>query len=86
MATPSIKTDIPLQRFPHLYIKVDTPKGRTHFISLRMWGRANQSTGRGVFATEIIPAKTVIEVCPVLVLGLNENKEHIEYTSLYHYT
>jgi hypothetical protein len=51
-----------------------------------MWGRANQSTGRGVFATEIIPAKTVIEVCPVLVLGLNENKEHIEYTSLYHYT
>jgi hypothetical protein len=56
------------------------------FISLRTWGGADQSTGRGVFATEIIPAKTVIEVCPVLVLGLNENKKHIEYTSLYHYT
>lgn len=56
------------------------------FISLRMWGGADQSTGRGVFATEIIPAKTVIEVCPVLVLGLDENKKHIEYTSLYHYT
>ena len=85
MATPSIKTDIPLQRFPHLYIKVDTPKGRTHLHLLTGVG-ANQSTGRGVFATEIIPAKTVIEVCPVLVLGLNENKKHIEYTSLYHYT
>jgi hypothetical protein len=43
-------------------------------------------TGRGVFATKDIAAKTVIEVCPALLLGLNENKEHIERTSLYHYT
>ncbi|KAH7379992.1 hypothetical protein BKA66DRAFT_420293 [Pyrenochaeta sp. MPI-SDFR-AT-0127] len=42
--------------------------------------------GRGVFATRIIPATTVIDVCPVLVLGLEENKIHIEHTSLYHYT
>ncbi|KAH7125380.1 hypothetical protein B0J11DRAFT_435012 [Dendryphion nanum] len=42
--------------------------------------------GRGVFATKTIPAKTVIDVCPVLVLGLEENVNHIEHTSLYHYT
>ncbi|KAF2256646.1 SET domain-containing protein [Trematosphaeria pertusa] len=42
--------------------------------------------GRGVFATRDIPAKTVIDVCPVLVLGIEENKKHLEHTSLYHYT
>ncbi|KAF2266685.1 protein methyltransferase [Lojkania enalia] len=42
--------------------------------------------GRGVFATSHIPAKTIIDVCPVLVLGLEENVKHIEHTSLYHYT
>ncbi|KAF2100643.1 SET domain-containing protein [Rhizodiscina lignyota] len=42
--------------------------------------------GRGIFATARIPAGTVIDVCPVLVLGVEENREHIEKTSLYHYT
>ncbi|ORY03938.1 hypothetical protein BCR34DRAFT_573085 [Clohesyomyces aquaticus] len=42
--------------------------------------------GRGIFATKDIPAKTIIDVCPVLVLGLDENVKHIEHTSLYHYT
>ncbi|OAL48755.1 SET domain-containing protein [Pyrenochaeta sp. DS3sAY3a] len=60
--------DIPLQRWPHLIIKNDTPKGR------------------GVFSTKDIPAKTIIDVCPVLILGLQENKDYIEHTSLYHYT
>lgn len=68
MATPLSKSDIPLQRCPDLYIKVDTPKGR------------------GVYATKTIPAKTIIDVCPVLILGLEENKAHIEHTSLFHYT
>lgn len=44
------------------------------------------SIGRGVFATKDIPAKTIIDVCPVLVLGHEENIDHIEHTSLYHYT
>jgi hypothetical protein len=39
-----------------------------------------------VFATKDIPAKAVIDTCPVLVLGLEENKQHVEQTSLYHYT
>ncbi|KAF2745707.1 SET domain-containing protein [Sporormia fimetaria CBS 119925] len=42
--------------------------------------------GRGVFATTRIPAKTLLETCPVLLLGVEENREHIEKTSLFHYT
>ncbi|KAF2085900.1 protein methyltransferase [Saccharata proteae CBS 121410] len=42
--------------------------------------------GRGVFAAQDIPARTVIETCPALVLGIEENEEHIRHTSLYHYT
>ncbi|USP76775.1 hypothetical protein yc1106_04049 [Curvularia clavata] len=48
--------------------------------------KADTPKGRGVFATKDIPAYTVIDVCPVLVLEIEENKKHIEKTSLYHYT
>ncbi|KAI4735362.1 hypothetical protein E4T50_14115, partial [Aureobasidium sp. EXF-12298] len=40
----------------------------------------------GVFAAARIPAYTVLETCPVLVLDPTENKEHIEKTELFHYT
>lgn len=39
-----------------------------------------------MFAGRDIPARTAIETCPVLVLSPEENAEHIEKTSLYHYT
>ncbi|KAL1797432.1 hypothetical protein ACET3X_004038 [Alternaria dauci] len=68
MGVTETPDDIPLQRYPYLVIKVNTPKGR------------------GVFATKDIPAQTVIDICPVLILGIEENKKHIENTSLYHYT
>jgi uncharacterized protein len=42
--------------------------------------------GRGVFASQPIPARTVIEVCPVLILDPAEVKEHIGHTILHHYT
>ncbi|KAF1976093.1 protein methyltransferase [Bimuria novae-zelandiae CBS 107.79] len=42
--------------------------------------------GRGVFAMRDIPAKTIIDTCPVLVLGIEENLHHVAKTSLYHYT
>lgn len=82
---------IPLQRCPDLGIISDTPKG---CIVTRVFARllllfleyADALVGRGVFATRDIPAKTVIDVCPVLVLGIEENKKHLEHTSLYHYT
>jgi SET domain-containing protein len=42
------------------------------------------SKGRGVFTSKRIPAGTVIEVSPVLVLTAKERKQ-IESTKLYHY-
>ncbi|OCL13884.1 SET domain-containing protein [Glonium stellatum] len=47
---------------------------------------SNTPKGRGVFAAKDIPARTVLDVCPVLVLDIEENEKHIKHTSLYHYT
>ncbi|KAI9643350.1 hypothetical protein NHQ30_007969 [Ciborinia camelliae] len=41
---------------------------------------------RGVFASQDIPARSVLEVCPVLVLDPTENENHVKKTELYHYT
>ena len=48
--------------------------------------RTNTPKGRGIFATTSIPAGTIIEISPVLILTREENETHIEKTSLYHYT
>ncbi|KAL6158440.1 hypothetical protein ACJBU6_02551 [Exserohilum turcicum] len=48
--------------------------------------KADTPKGRGVFATRNIPAHTIVDICPVLILGMEENKQHVEHTSLYHYT
>lgn len=40
--------------------------------------------GRGVFAAEMIPAATVIEISPVLVLSVKDRK-HVEKTILFDY-
>ncbi|KAF2035486.1 SET domain-containing protein [Setomelanomma holmii] len=48
--------------------------------------RIDTPKGRGVFAAKNIPAKTIIDICPVLLLGMQENIDHIEHTSLFHYT
>ncbi|KAF7188810.1 SET domain-containing protein 7 [Pseudocercospora fuligena] len=47
---------------------------------------SNTAKGRGVFASALILAGTIIDISPVLVLGIEENIKHIEHTSLYHYT
>ncbi|KXT17492.1 hypothetical protein AC579_3210 [Pseudocercospora musae] len=47
---------------------------------------SNTAKGRGVFASVPIPAGTTIDISPVLILGIEENLNHIEQTSLYHYT
>ncbi|KAF2117687.1 hypothetical protein BDV96DRAFT_399706 [Lophiotrema nucula] len=46
----------------------------------------NTPKGRGVFTSAFISKGSVIDVCPVLLLGLEENVKHIGHTSLYHYT
>lgn len=40
--------------------------------------------GRGVFAAEDIPANTVIEISPVLVISSSDRK-HVEKTALFDY-
>ncbi|KAI9680583.1 MAG: hypothetical protein M1817_004023 [Caeruleum heppii] len=47
---------------------------------------AINSERRGVYATADIPAKTVIETSPVIVLDPLENQQHVEHTQLLHYT
>ncbi|KAJ8060010.1 hypothetical protein OCU04_011621 [Sclerotinia nivalis] len=46
----------------------------------------NTPKGRGIFASQPIPAHSILEVCPVLVLDPAENENHIRKTELYHYT
>ncbi|KAA8903188.1 hypothetical protein FN846DRAFT_68131 [Sphaerosporella brunnea] len=42
--------------------------------------------GRGVFATALIPAGTVIDTAPVLLLSERDFDEHVTHTSLLHYS
>ncbi|KAF2848952.1 protein methyltransferase [Plenodomus tracheiphilus IPT5] len=48
--------------------------------------KSDTPKGRGVFATAPIPAGTTIDICPVLLIGVEENTNYIEKSSLYHYT
>ena len=47
---------------------------------------AGPGKGRGVFATDTIAPGTLLEVCPVLVLGREEYETHGAHTVLAHYT
>ena len=42
------------------------------------------SKGRGVFTSELIPADTVIEIAPVIVMSL-EDRKLLDRTKLYNY-
>jgi hypothetical protein len=88
MGVDSDQDDIQLERCQDLVIKIDTPKGENLQLGTKLscYVCANKIVGRGVFATKDIPARTIIDICPVLILGTEENKQHIEKTSLYHYT
>jgi len=48
--------------------------------------KSDTPKGRGVFSTSLIPSGSIIDICPVLPLGAEENETHIKKTSLYHYT
>ncbi len=45
---------------------------------------SSNNKGRGVFTTEPIPANTIIEIAPVIVMSANE-REKLEQTLLYDY-
>lgn len=46
--------------------------------------RKTAERGRGIFAEEAIPADTVVEVAPVVVMT-NEDREHLDKTLLHDY-
>ncbi|KAH9881632.1 hypothetical protein IAQ61_000359 [Plenodomus lingam] len=48
--------------------------------------KSDTPKGRGVFASAPIAAGTIIDICPVLLLGVEENENYIQKSSLYHYT
>jgi uncharacterized protein len=90
---------IPLRRAEGLVLVMDTPKGcntsdpayfplpvQQNLESLFVHITDDSLLGRGVFAGRDIPASTVLEVSPVLVLDPIENQEHIKKTELYNYT
>lgn len=43
-----------------------------------------ENAGRGVFASEVIPVNTVIEISPVIVMSSND-REHLDKTLLHDY-
>lgn len=77
----TISTTLPLHT---LHKQPSTPKHL--FILHNQVSLISIPIGRGVFASQDIPARSVLEVCPVLVLDPSENENHIKKTELYHYT
>jgi hypothetical protein len=77
---------IVLKRAEGLVLVMDTPKGTVVLGFFFSQYILTALLGRGVFAARDIPAKTVLEVSPVLVLDPVENEEHIKKTELYNYT
>lgn len=48
--------------------------------------KSAQTLGRGLFATSAIPARTVLDVSPVLVLDPEEVELHVKHTKFWFYT
>ena len=70
-----------------LSLILDTPKGKQHGHDLCLnYTKTNKLTGRGVFAKRDIQLGEILDVSPVLVLPIDENRQYIEKTVLYHYT
>lgn len=48
--------------------------------------RWTETKGRGIFATQLIPAQTTIEISPVMLFSKAEYEEHGRHTIIDHYT
>lgn len=72
-----------LRRLSTLELVLDTPKGTT---SHPLPPSANPPPGRGVFATALIPAGTLIDTAPIILLPPNDFTTHITHTTLLHYS
>ena len=54
------------------------------FIHPSLYIADSPQKGRGVFAKEVVPANTVIEISPVIIFSAAERKK-LEETALYNY-
>lgn len=63
-------------------MNVSTPHLNKYGLEIR----TTHEKGRGIYATCIIPAKTVIEISPVLFFSYDEYQRHGRHTVLDHYT
>lgn len=85
------QSSIPVVRADGLVLVLNTPKGEhlQNFL-LQSPGCLSQNVlnnlGRGLYACKDIPAHTVIDIAPVLVLDPVENEHHVKKTQLYNYT
>jgi len=57
-----------------------------HLSDARLQIQQIEGKGRGLVATHIIPAQTLIEVSPVLIFSPQEYQEHGRHTILDSYT
>jgi hypothetical protein len=92
--TPDDISGIPLQRVAGLIMVLDTPKGSkipwshpafARYLTFLLGLRLMHSSRPRVFASSDIPAESIIEVSPALVLD-PKDQEVIRKTQLDHYT
>ena len=87
MVVPSPVHDdaVALNRALGIGIVMDTPKGPVTRLLLGLFNADLDSVGRGIVATKDIPARTIVETSPVLVLPVQDLKA-LKSTLLNHYT
>lgn len=78
---------VALNRASGLVMVMDTPKGLIIIHNARIAVDANAKTiiGRGIFATKDIPADSVVEISPVLIMPM-QDLDALKSTLLIHYT
>ena len=86
--SPSNNDVVALNRASGLVVVMDTPKGLViiHNAS-RIAAEADAKTivGRGIFAAKDIPARSVVETSPVLIMPM-QDLDGLKSTLLNHYT
>ena len=85
--SPSNNDVVALNRASGLVVVMDTPKGLVIIHNARIAAHANAKTivGRGIFAGKDIPAGSVVETSPVLIMPM-QDLDALKSTLLNHYT
>lgn len=85
--SPSNNDVVPLNRASGLVVVMDTPKGLVIIHNARIAADADAKTivGRGIFAAKDIPARSIVETSPVLIMPM-QDLDALKSTLLNHYT